>query len=99
MRTRFVLQILFLTATYYLNYLKRIHRKTELVEHQLRVSMKNNELFSMLELALPTMVASIYGMNVPLPIQAHAHAFSIIVPMSILLAIATTLIFRKKKYF
>ncbi|MFD2171566.1 magnesium transporter CorA family protein [Tumebacillus lipolyticus] len=186
MRTRFVLQILFLTATYYLNYLKRIHRKTELVEHQLRVSMKNNELFSMLELekslvyfttalqtnkllmeklsygnylkmyeedkelldevmietkqaikmsevyssilssmmnafasvisnnvnhvvklltaitiviAIPTMVASIYGMNVQLPIQENAHAFSIIMLMSVILSIATTLIFWKKKYF
>jgi len=50
-------------------------------------------------LALPTMIASIYGMNVELPLQNHNHAFSIIMLLSLVSALVTSLIFWKKKYF
>lgn len=49
-RTRFVFQILFRVATYYLRYLKQINRQTDQIEDQLHKSMKNQELFALLNL-------------------------------------------------
>ena len=40
-KTRFVLQILFKTATYYLRYLKQIDKKTSEIEGELHKSLKN----------------------------------------------------------
>ncbi|HHZ19962.1 MAG TPA: magnesium transporter CorA family protein [Firmicutes bacterium] len=50
MRTRFVLQILFKTATYYLRYLKQIDKRTNEIENQLHRSMRNEELIKLLNL-------------------------------------------------
>jgi magnesium transporter len=50
-------------------------------------------------LMLPTLVASIYGMNVPLPFQRSPHAFLIVVGFSFLLSVLVVLIFMKRKYF
>ena len=50
-------------------------------------------------LALPTIVASVYGMNVSLPFQAHPLAFWYTLVMSLFLISAATLIFVKKNYF
>ncbi len=36
-------------------------------------------------LAVPTLVASIYGMNIPLPFQSRAHAFAIVMGVSLVL--------------
>ena len=49
-KTRFVLQILFKTATYYLRFLRQIDKKTNEVENQLHQSMKNEELIKLLNL-------------------------------------------------
>lgn len=49
-KTRFLLQILFRTATTYLKYLRQIDRKTSQIERQLHASMKNEELIKLLEL-------------------------------------------------
>jgi magnesium transporter len=48
--TRFVLQILFKTAYYYLRYLKHIDRKSAEIETLLHKSMKNEELLKLLDL-------------------------------------------------
>ncbi|MCL6589868.1 MAG: magnesium transporter CorA family protein [Firmicutes bacterium] len=48
--TRFVLQILFKTAYYYLRYLKHIDRKSGEIEALLHKSMKNEELLKLLDL-------------------------------------------------
>ncbi len=50
-------------------------------------------------LALPTMVASFYGMNVNLPYQNHPYAFIMILVLVFLLSSFTALIFWKKKFF
>lgn len=50
MKTRFVLQLLHAVSTYYLAYLKQINRKTNEIEKELRQSLKNQELFSLLNL-------------------------------------------------
>ncbi|WP_042353834.1 magnesium transporter CorA family protein [Bacillus rubiinfantis] len=50
-------------------------------------------------LALPTMVASFYGMNVDLPFQHITRAYVIPFTISGVFAILTAFIFWKKKYF
>lgn len=49
-KTRFILQILYKTAVYYLNYLKFINRETDKAENRLQKSMRNQELIRLLEL-------------------------------------------------
>ena len=49
-RTRFLLQILYRTAVLYLKDLRVMNRRTEEVERDLRRSMKNKELFLLLDL-------------------------------------------------
>jgi magnesium transporter len=49
-KTRFILQLLYRIATYYLRYLKQINRKTDHIEKELQESMKNKELFNLLNL-------------------------------------------------
>lgn len=49
-KTRFLFQILYKSAAYYLRYLKQINRRTDEIETYLRKSMKNQELFDLLDL-------------------------------------------------
>jgi magnesium transporter len=186
MKTRFVLQLLYSVSSYYLDYLKKINRKTNQIEKELRQSLKNQELFSLLNLekslvyfatslktngvvieklfksqflkmyeddqhlledvmtenkqaiemaeiyssilsglmdafasvisnnlnhvmkiltsitivlSVPIMIASIYGMNVPLPYQHSPHAFTVLMILSLVLSLITAVIFWKKKFF
>lgn len=185
-KTRFSLQILYLIATSFLKNLKQISKKTDKIEKELHQSMKNKELFSLLNLekslvyfttslksnnivmqkmlrsnylkmfeddqelledviienqqaiemaethssilsgmmdafasvisnnvnivmkfltsftiilALPTMVASFYGMNVPIPFQDNPYAFLVAMVISIILSATTAIIFWKKRFF
>jgi magnesium transporter len=50
-------------------------------------------------LSLPTMVASFYGMNVPIPFQTYPHAFLVAIMISIVLSSTTAFIFWKKRFF
>ncbi|PQD95566.1 magnesium transporter [Pradoshia eiseniae] len=50
-------------------------------------------------LSFPTIVASIYGMNVDLPYQNNPYAFVGVIFVALLLSSITTIIFWKKKYF
>ena len=49
-KTRFIFQILYLNSSYYLDYLKRINKETEIAEYILKNSMKNKELLKLLSL-------------------------------------------------
>ncbi len=49
-KTRFIFQILYLNASYYLSYLKKINKETEIAEYILKNSMKNKELLKLLAL-------------------------------------------------
>ncbi|HPT88692.1 MAG TPA: magnesium transporter CorA family protein [Bacillota bacterium] len=198
-RTRFVLQILFVTASYYLRYLKQIDKRSSEIENRLHKSMQNEELIKLLNLekslvyfitslraneivmekllkshlikfdpdmqltsqilkmypededlledvitenkqaiemaetysnilsgmmdafasvisnnlnivmkfltsvtivlALPTMVASFYGMNVPLPFQNARFAFAIPIALSLLLSLLGAYLLRRKDMF
>lgn len=50
MKTRFILQILYRNATLFLQYLRSIDRRSEVVERELHKSQKNGELIQLLEL-------------------------------------------------
>jgi magnesium transporter len=47
---------------------------------------------------IPTIIASIYGMNVALPIEKNPYAFLIIMNVSAVIMLASVLIFAKKKW-
>ena len=49
-KTRFIFQILYLNASYYLTYLKQINKETEFAEYVLKNSMRNKELLKVLSL-------------------------------------------------
>lgn len=50
-------------------------------------------------LMLPTLIASVYGMNVELPFQHTPHAFLITVGISLVLSIIGVIIFLRKRFF
>lgn len=50
LKTRFILQILYKVATRFLLYLRAINRRSAMVEQELHKSMRNQELFQMLDL-------------------------------------------------
>jgi magnesium transporter len=50
-------------------------------------------------LMIPTLIASIYGMNVPLPFQHSHYAFVIVMAISFFISTMGVLIFIRKKYF
>ena len=50
MKSRFILQLLYRTATLYLQYLRTIDKKSEEVENELHKSTQNRELFELLKL-------------------------------------------------
>ena len=49
-KSRFIFQILYLNSSYYLDYLKKINKETEIAEYILKNSMKNKELLKLLSL-------------------------------------------------
>ncbi len=50
-------------------------------------------------LMIPTLIASFYGMNVDLPYEHHPYSFVFVFSVSILLSVAFTMYFVKKKWF
>lgn len=49
-KSRFIFQILYTNASFFLTYLKQINKETEIAEYILKKSMKNKELLKMLSL-------------------------------------------------
>ncbi|MDP2898208.1 MAG: magnesium transporter CorA family protein, partial [bacterium] len=49
-------------------------------------------------LMVPTLVASIYGMNVPLPFQRSPHAFLLTMTASLALSLGSVILFRKRHW-
>ena len=66
-KTRFMLQILQRVSAFYLRYLGRIDRETDKVEKELRASMKNAEIFDLLEKFAG------YGFN-----KSHSVAYALV---------------------
>lgn len=50
-------------------------------------------------LSIPTMLASFWGMNVPVPFAPHPYGFGVVILISILLTILATIFFKKKGMF
>jgi magnesium transporter len=50
-------------------------------------------------LMIPTLMASIYGMNIDLPFQRSSHAFFIVIGISFTLALLSALIFIRNRWF
>lgn len=69
-----------------------------MISNNLNVVMKFLTSITII-LALPTLIASIYGMNVHLPFQESSFAFAFVMGLSILLSILLVLVFIRKKYF
>lgn len=185
-KTRFILQLLFKNATYFLQYLRQIDRMSLNIERELHKSMKNKELIQLLDLekslvyfstslrgneivlekmlkfdaikkypededlledviienkqaiemaniysnilsgmmdafasvisnnlnmvmkfltsvtivlTIPTMIASFFGMNVPVPLAGQPYAFVIIIAISLAISSILALFMAKKKMF
>jgi magnesium transporter len=185
-KTRFLFQILQQISAFYLRYLGRIDREMDKLERELRASMKNAEIFDLLNLqkalvyfttslrsneavlqkllrgkslkmyeededlledvivenkqasemakiyadiltgtmdaftsvisnnlnrvmklltsltiilSIPVIVASFYGMNVALPFENYAHAFSLTLAIAFVLSIAFAIVFWRKRFF
>jgi magnesium transporter len=73
------------TATIHANILNgTLDTFASLINNNLNNVMKYLTAATIL-LAVPTLVASIYGMNIGLPFQQHAHAFAIVMGFSFVL--------------
>jgi magnesium transporter len=48
--------------------------------------------------SIPTMIASIYGMNIPIPYQTYAHAFPVVIGTAIFTCLLAILVFRRNRW-
>jgi magnesium transporter len=67
------------------------------ISNNLNVVMKRLTTISLI-LMIPTLIASLYGMNVHLPFMASRFAFAGIMGSSIILSVVIAFIFRKQKF-
>lgn len=68
------------------------------ISNNLNVVMKRLTSISII-LMIPTLVASLYGMNVPNSLQDSKYGFAIILTVSLLLSVVGVILFRKKNLF
>jgi len=68
------------------------------IANNLNVVMKLLTLITII-LMLPTLIASIYGMNVELPLQHSPHAFLFPMVLSLILSVLGIVVFFRKKWF
>jgi magnesium transporter len=68
------------------------------ISNNLNVVMKRLTSISII-LMIPTLVASLYGMNVPNSLQDNPYGFAIILCVSLLLSVVGVILFRKKNLF
>lgn len=69
-----------------------------LISNKLNENVKFLTTLSII-LMMPTLVASVYGMNLELPFQEHGQAFAIVMLISILLTLLLIVFFFRKKLF
>ncbi len=69
-----------------------------IISNNLNVVMKFLTSITII-IALPTLIASIYGMNVKLPFQNNPYAFLIVMGFAVLMSIIFVFVFIRKKYF
>lgn len=69
-----------------------------LISNKLNENVKFLTTFSII-LMMPTLVASVYGMNISLPFQNHTQAFIVVMMISIVLTLLLVIFFFRKKLF
>jgi magnesium transporter len=67
------------------------------------ISNKLNRVMKLLTsltiiLSIPTIVASYFGMNVKVPFQSYAHAFTLTIAIAFAISLGFALVFWKKRY-
>ena len=50
-------------------------------------------------LAIPTIVASYFGMNVKVPFQEYSHAFTLTIVIAFLISLVFAIVFWRRRYF
>ena len=68
------------------------------ISNNLNVVMKRLTSISII-LMIPTLVASLYGMNVPNSLEGNPNGFYIVIIASLVLSLAGVFAFRKKNFF
>lgn len=68
-----------------------------IISNNLNVVMKAMTAL-MLLMAIPGVMASIYGMNVSLPLQRHPFAFLVVIGVSFVLALGAIVAFRRRRW-
>ena len=110
-KTRFILQILYKNATYYLLYLRRINKLTIEIEREIHNSMKNKEIINNNQnnvmqfltvvtfiFSIPTIVSGFFGMNViNLPFENDPYGFWIILLITTVICLILTVLLSKNK--
>lgn len=71
---------------------------SSVISNNLNVVMKSLATVTII-MSVPTMIASFYGMNVPLPGQNQPYGFPIVLGIALLIASIVAIIFRKKDLF
>ena len=71
---------------------------SSVISNNLNVVMKSLATVTII-MSVPTMIASFYGMNVPLPGQNQPYGFPIVLGFALLIASIVAIIFRKKDLF
>lgn len=69
-----------------------------IINNNMNMVMKRLTSITIL-ISLPTLIASFYGMNVPIPYDREIYSFFIPVVLSIIVSVVMTLYFSKKKWF
>lgn len=90
-------QSLEMTTTYYNILNNTIAAYSSLVSNNLNSVMKLLTSLTII-MSIPVILASLYGMNVRLPLQDNPSAFAFMLLLSLLMSTVITIIFIKKKY-
>ena len=69
-----------------------------IISNNLNITIRRLTLITII-LMVPTLVASYYGMNIPLPLDGNPYALPVIVAVSIGLSLLVTWYFRQKRLF
>ena len=68
-----------------------------IISNNLNIVMKFLAAFTVI-LTFPVLIASVYGMNVLLPLQHHEYAFWLVVAGSLLLSVVVAAALRRKRW-
>jgi magnesium transporter len=69
-----------------------------IISNNLNITIRRLTLITII-LMVPTLVASFYGMNIPLPLEGKPYALPVIVAVSISLSLLVTWYFQRKRLF